>query len=73
MTLNGWLRLGWFLVAADLAYWIWELRQPEEQQLSQWHADLNIALYYGGGFLFIALLVLSYLAWRVNQRARDFG
>lgn len=68
MSLNGWLRLGWLLLAADFAYWIWELRQPEEQHLSSWHAALNIALYYGGAVLFFLLLVVGYVAWRVKQR-----
>ena len=68
MSLNGWLRLGWFFLAADFAYWLWELRQPEEQQLSSWHAALNIVLYWGGGILFFVLLLVSYVVWRVNQR-----
>jgi heme/copper-type cytochrome/quinol oxidase subunit 2 len=68
VSLNAWLRLGWLVLAADLVYWLWELRQPEEQQLSSWHAALNIVLYYGGAILFVVLLVVSYLVWRVNQR-----
>ncbi|HLX32727.1 MAG TPA: hypothetical protein VKR79_08155 [Gaiellaceae bacterium] len=70
MSLGAWLRLGWLLVAADVAYWLWELRQPEEQQLSASHADLNIFLYYGGALAFVALLILSYVVWRANQRDR---
>jgi cytochrome c-type biogenesis protein CcmH/NrfG len=73
VSLSTWLRLGWLAVAADFLYWIWELRQPEEQQLSSWHADLNVALYYGGALLFVALLLVSYVAWRVNQRHRSAG
>jgi hypothetical protein len=49
---------------------LWELRQPEEQHLSSWHLTLNIILYYGGALLFVALLLVSYLVWRVNQRDR---
>lgn len=64
------LRLGWSLVAADLVYWLWELRQPEEQQLSSWHANLNVVLYWGGGILFVVLLLVGYVAWRVDQRRR---
>lgn len=68
MSLSGWIRLGWFLMAADVAYWLWELRQPEEQQLSSWHVALNIALVLGGAILLVVLLLVSYVAWRVNQR-----
>jgi hypothetical protein len=70
---HRWLRLGWLILAADFAYWMWEGRQPEEQQLSTWHAGLNAFLYYGGAILFVGLLLASYVAWRVNQRARERG
>src|SRR5579859_7662624 len=70
VSLSVWLRAGWFVLAADFAYWLWELRQPEEQQLSSWHATLNIVLYYGGGLLFVVLLIVSYIVWRLNQRER---
>jgi hypothetical protein len=70
VSLSAWLRLGWLVLAADFVYWMWELRQPEDQQLSGWHATLNIFLYYGGGILFVVLLVLSVLVWRVNQHHR---
>ena len=68
MSPNGWIRLGWLVLAADFAYWSWQLRQPEEQQLSSWHAVLNIVLYYGGAALFVVLLCVSYITWRLNQR-----
>jgi cytochrome c-type biogenesis protein CcmH/NrfG len=71
VSLNGWLRAGWLIVTADFVYWLWELRRREEQQLSTWHADLNVVLYYGGAILFVGLLLVSYVAWRVKQRARD--
>ncbi|HZS30452.1 MAG TPA: hypothetical protein VFA37_04285 [Gaiellaceae bacterium] len=67
MTLSGWLRVGWSALAADAGYWIWEGRQPEEQRLSGWHADLNIVLYFGGGILFVVLLLAGYLVWRARQ------
>lgn len=70
MSLNALLRLGWLVLGADFAYWLWELRQPEGQQLSSWHAALNIVLYYGGALLFVALIVVSYIVWRIDQRGR---
>ena len=71
MPASVWLRVGWLVLAADVAYWIWEWRQPEGQQLSTWHADLNVVLYYGGALLFAGLLLVGYLVWRVNERARE--
>jgi len=38
--------------------------------ISGWHATLNEVLYFGGWVLFLVLLVLSYLLWRVNERER---
>lgn len=70
MSLSALLRLGWFALAADFAYWLWELRQPEEQHLSSWHATLNIVLYYGGALLFLVLLIVSWIVWRANERER---
>ena len=70
MSLRAWLRIGWLLLAADFAYWLWQLRQPEDEQLPSWHATLNFVLYYGGALLFVALFVVSYLLWRVNERER---
>lgn len=70
MSLNALLRLGWLVLAADFLYWLWELRQPEEQRLSSWHATLDIVLYWGGGLLFVIVLLVSYVVWRVNQRGR---
>lgn len=66
--MNAWLRVGWLVLAADVLYWLWELRQPEEQRLSSWHATLNIFLYWGGAILFVVLLLIGYVAWRVKQR-----
>ena len=71
VSLSAWILLGWFALAADVVYWCWELGQPEDQQLSTWHADLNIVLYFGAGALFVVLLIVSLLAWRANESARD--
>jgi hypothetical protein len=68
VSVTAWLRLGWLVLAADFAYWLWQLRQPEDQELSSWHATLNILLYWGGAFLLVLLLVVSYMVWRVKQR-----
>lgn len=73
MSLGGLLRLGWLVLAADFAYWLWELRQPEEQQLSSWHATLNIVLYWGGALLFVVLIIVSLTVWRVNERQRTLS
>lgn len=69
MRLKALLGLGWLVLVGDVVYWTWELGQDEEQQLSTWHADLNEILFYGAPILFLLLLCLSYLAWRINQRA----
>jgi hypothetical protein len=66
-------RLGWLVLAADFAYWLWELRQPEEHQLSSWHATLNIFLYWGGALLFVVLLSVSWILWRANERERTLS
>lgn len=68
MSLTAWLRLGWLVLAADFAYWLAQLRQPEDQELSSWHSTLNIFLYWGGAILFVLLLVASYMVWRAKQR-----
>jgi hypothetical protein len=73
VSLGGLLRPGWLVLAADFAYWLWELRQPEEQQLSSWHATLNIVLYWGGALLFVALIIVSLIVWRVNERQRTLS
>jgi hypothetical protein len=73
VSLGGLLRLAWLVLAADFAYWLWELRQPEEQQLSSWHAALNIVLYWGGALLFVALIIATLIVWRVNERQRTLS
>ena len=41
-----------------------------EGNIPRWHGILNTVSWYGGALLFVALLVLSYLLWRANQRER---
>jgi hypothetical protein len=73
VSLGTWLRPGWLVLAADVAYWLWQLRQAEEQQLSSWHATLNIFLYWGGALLFVVLLIVSLIVWRANERERTLS
>lgn len=73
MSLRAWLRIGWLALAADFAYWMFGGAGPLDDAgppISRWHATLNAVLYFGGGVLFLILLVLSYLRWRVNERER---
>jgi len=72
VSLSAWLRIGWFALAADVAYW-WlggAGQLDDVESISQWHAILNEVLYFGGLVLFVVLLVLSWLLWRVNERER---
>lgn len=71
VSLRAWVRLGWFALATDVVYWYWDLGQSEDRALSTWHAVLNSVLYFGGGVLFVVLLILSPLAWRGNRRTHD--
>jgi hypothetical protein len=64
--------LGWFALAADVAYW-WlggAGQLDDVESISPWHAILNEVLYFGGLVLFVVLLVLGWLLWRVNERER---
>jgi hypothetical protein len=73
VSLSAWLRLGWLVLAADVAYWMFGGAGPLDDggpPISSWHATLNEVLYFGGWVLFLVLLVLSYLRWRVNERER---
>lgn len=69
MSLSALLRVGGLVLAADFAYWLWQLRQPEDEQLPSWQASLNIVLY-GGALLLVVLLIVSLLVWRANERER---
>ena len=68
MSLSAWLRFGWLLLLADVAYWIWQIGHDEESGLPTWRTALNIATVVGGCILFTALLVGSYVGWRQSQR-----
>lgn len=68
MSLSAWLRIGWLLLLADVVYWLWLMGHAGEPGPEGWWGYLNILLYWGGAFLFIVLLVVSYIVWRVNQR-----
>jgi hypothetical protein len=72
MSLSAWLRIGWFIMAADVAYFLLggTGQLDDTQSISQWHERLNGVLWYGGALLFFVLLILSYLSWRVNERER---
>jgi heme/copper-type cytochrome/quinol oxidase subunit 2 len=70
---SAWLRIGWIALAADVAYFMFGgagALDDSGPPISSWHATLNAFLYFGGGVLLLVLLVLSYLLWRVNERAR---
>jgi hypothetical protein len=78
VSISAWLRIGWLAFAADVAYWMFGGAGPLDDggpPVSSWHATLNAILYFGGAVLFLVLLVLSYLVWRVNEgaRTRDAG
>jgi hypothetical protein len=72
MSLSTALRLGWLVLAADFAYfWLGgagPLDDAPGPPISDWHATLNAILYFGGGVLFVVLLVLSLLLWHANER-----
>lgn len=73
MALSAWLRVGWLVFAADVAYWMFGgsgALDDTGPPISSWHATVNAFLYFGGWVLFFALLVVSYLLWRVNERGR---
>jgi hypothetical protein len=72
MSLSAWIRIGWLVLAADFVYWMFGGAGPLDDAgyISSWHATLNEVLYFGGWILFLVLLVLSYLLWRVNERER---
>ena len=55
---------------ADGAYCLWAISAYDEKHLPSWHAGLNAFLYWGGGILFVLLLLGSYLVWRVKQGER---
>lgn len=73
MSLSAWLRIGWLVLAADVVYWIVISGHTGEPGPRGWWGTLNIFLYYGGALLFVFLLVVSYVAWRVNQRERTLS
>jgi hypothetical protein len=68
VSLSAWVRIGWLVLAADIAYLL--ASGGEEQQLSRWRGILGWVLYLGGWVLFIVPLILSLLLWRVNERER---
>lgn len=73
MSLGAWVRVGWLALAADFLYWRLGgagLLDDNEGNIPQWHGILNAVLWYGGLLLFLVLLVLSWLLWRVNERER---
>lgn len=68
MSMRTWLRVGWVVLLADVAYWIWQMGHVDgESGLPSWHAAFNIATVVAGLVLFVALLLGSYFAWRPNQ------
>jgi hypothetical protein len=69
VSLSVWLRVGWFVLLADVAYWIWQMGHVNgEDGLPTWHTTFNIVTVMGGCILFAFLLLGSYVAWRMNQR-----
>lgn len=64
------LQIGWLALFADILYWtLGGAGQLDDvESISQSHATLNEVLYYGGLALFLLLLLLSWLRWRINQR-----
>lgn len=71
MSMRAWLRVGWLVLLADVAYWIWQMGHVNaESGLPSWHAAFNIATVVGGAILLVALLVGSYVAWRLNEHER---
>ena len=72
MSLSAWLRIGWLVLAADFVYWLWLMGQPEPGP-EGWWGRLNIVLYFGGALLFVVLLIVSLIVWRVNERERTLS
>jgi hypothetical protein len=68
VSLSALLRLGWLLLLADVAYWIWQMGHGGESGLPTWRTVFNIVTVVGGCILFAALLAGSYVGWRLNQR-----
>ena len=61
----------WLALAADFLYFGFGVtRDDNEPAISQLHGILNAVLWYGGWVLFVVLLILSWLRWRVNERER---
>lgn len=57
---RGWLlAFGWFALVADYVYWMWQLGRPENEDISSFHARLNLVFYVGAPVLFVVLLVFS--------------
>ena len=61
MTRGRWLALGWIALVADYVYWVWQLGRSENDEISSWHAWLNVVLYFGAPVFFVVLLVFSAL------------
>lgn len=68
MALSAWLRIGWLVLVADVVYFGWLMGQLEEPGPEGWWGSLNIFLYWGGALLFLVLLIVSYIDWRMKQR-----
>ena len=71
VSMRAWLRAGWLVLLADVAYWIWQMGHVNaESGLPRWHVAFNLATVVGGAILFVALLLGSYVVWRLNQNER---
>jgi hypothetical protein len=68
VSLSVWLRVGWLVLLADVAYWLWLMGHTGKPGPEGSWGYLNIITFYGGWLLFGVLLVVSYGVWRVNQR-----
>ncbi len=77
MSLRAWLRVGWLVLAADAVYWRFGVGplDDNEQPISHWHGVLNAVTWYGGGIVFLVVLILHWIRWRENEpeRARSQG
>jgi hypothetical protein len=68
VTLNRLVRAGWFVLAADVGYWIWAVGHEDgDYGMANWLGIFNAVTFYGGWILFAALLLGSYAIWRWNQ------
>lgn len=68
MTPRQWLRVGWLVFLADVVYWVWQIGHVNtESGLPEWHTVFNIVTVVGGSILLVALLLASYVGWRVKQ------